>query len=300
MKLADYQPDPRKPRLSAVFLILFAAVTAMSQNVPCEFDPSTLQFVGTPVEQARCLLRPNGKGGVLGEELKRLPDPLEKLIGKTFAVKMPKLRRYLSDKTITEDEIGGEMHLPLATAVLPDGSELTALYFVIHDTSSPYLADADFPADLNSDPKNKANAISIWTSQPVAHVFVNRLGASLTTTPFGEPVRKGYGTKFARDFLKADAKGLQIHVELVQPRRRDPADKNPKNDLIAPVPGFTDAQYARLALLYLAASGRRGTWMIPGYHSAFDAGIKDAHDDPQNFDLRKFADALARLLKDVG
>lgn len=300
MKSADHQSDPRRSRLSVVFLIIFAAVTAMSQNVPCKFDPSTLQFVGAPVEQARCLLRPNGKGGVLGEELKKLPDPLGKLIGKTFAVKLPKLRKYLSDNKITEDDIGGGLHLPLATAVLQDGSELTALYFVIHDTSSPYLADAEFPADLNNDPKNKANDISIWTSRPVAHVFVNRLGASLTTTPFDEPVRKGFGTKFARDFLKANAKGLQIHIELVQPRRRDPSDKNPKNDLIAPVPGFTDAQYSRLALLYLAASGRRGTWMIPGYHSAFDAGIKDAHDDPQNFDLQKFARALERLLKDVG
>ncbi len=272
----------------------------MSQNVPCKFDPSTLQFVGTPLEQARCLLRPNGKGGVLGKELKRLPDPLGKLIGKPVAVKLSKLDNYLIKNKISEEDIGGGLHLPLATAVLPDGSELTALYFVIHDTSSPYLADADFPADLETEPKNKANELSVWKSQPVAHVFINRLGASLTTTPFDEPVRKGFGTKFARDYLKAEAKGLQIHIELVQPRRRDPDDKNPKNDLIAPSPGFTDAQYARLALLYLAASGRRGTWMIPGYHSAFDAGIKDAHDDPQNFDLQKFADALAKILKDVG
>ena len=62
---------------------------------------------------------------------------------------------------------------------------------------------------------------------------------------------------------------------------------------------LTDAQYRRLALLYLVASVRRGSWLIPGYHSAFDAGIKDAHDDPQNFELKEFAGALAKLLKDV-
>jgi hypothetical protein len=99
--------------------------------------------------------------------------------------------------------------------------------------------------------------------------------------------------------LKADAKGLELHIELIQPRRHDPSYPNPNNDRFAPDPGFTDAQYGRLALLYLCASVRRGTWLIPAYHSAVDAGIKDAHDDPQNFELKRFAKSLKRLIKNV-
>jgi hypothetical protein len=94
--------------------------------------------------------------------------------------------------------------------------------------------------------------------------------------------------------------GLQLHIELVQPRRPDPASKDPKNDRIAPNPGFTNKQYERLALLYICASVRRGTWLIPAYHSAIDAGIQDAHDDPQNFDLDAFAKQIEILIHRVG
>lgn len=284
----------------AAAMVVLSFMDVWAQNQPCAFDPATLQFAGSPVEQARCLLRPNGKGGALGEALRKLPAPLERLIGKPVKPNRDKIRKYLEKRGIAEDEIGGDLNLPLSSARLPDGSTITALYFIIHDTSTPNLIDAEFPADLDTNPAARGNKLSVWINQPVAHVFVNRLGASLTATPFAEPVRKGFGTKFARDFLKTEAKGLQIHIELVQPRRRDPASANPNNDLIAPIPGFSDAQYERLALLYLAASARRGSWLVPAYHSAIDAGIKDAHDDPQNFEINEFADAVARLLKDVG
>jgi hypothetical protein len=177
---------------------------------------------------------------------------------------------------------------------------MPATYFIIHDTSTPYLKDEPFPANIDSDPLWRGNKLEIWLKNPVAHVFVNRLGESITTTPFDQPVAKGFGTKFARDFLKAEAKGMQIHIELVQPRRRDPLNSNPGNDRIAPLPGFSQKQYERLALLYVVASFRRGTWLIPAYHSAIDAGIKGAHDDPQNFELKKFAEELKKLVKRIG
>lgn len=256
-----------------------------------------LQFIGSPIEQARCLLRPNLTGGVLGAEQKKLPHTLDKLIGKPTTLHKDKLRKYLKKYHIAESDIGGSLDLPLSVAILPNGDKIQALYFIIHDTSSPYLKDEPFPADFNTDKSWKGNNIKVWLDQPVAHIFVNRLGESVTTTPFEETVRKGWGTKFSRDFQKADGKGLQIHIELVQPRRRDPNSKNPENDLISPIPGFTGQQYERLALLYVCASVRRGSWLIPAYHSAIDAGIKDAHDDPQNFELNAFADALAKLLK---
>lgn len=271
----------------------------MAQNKSCEFNSQTLQFVGTPIEQARCLLRPNLIGGNLGEQLKKLPQPFEKLIGEKVKIKKENLRKFLSRNKINEDDIGGSLDENLSIATLPDGEMMQALYFIIHDTSSPYLKDESFPPNYNTDEKWNGNDLSVWLKQPVAHIFVNRLGASMTTTPFRESVKKGWGTKFARDFLKAGGKGLQIHIELIQPRRRDVRSKNPENDLIAPFPGFTDGQYERLAVLYIAASLRRGTWLIPAYHSAIDAGIKDAHDDPQNFELRKFADKLKSIHKKI-
>lgn len=271
----------------------------MAQNKPCIFNEKKLQFVGTPLEQARCLLRPNKIGGVLDAELKNLPKPLEKIIGKPIKIEKETLKKYLKKHKIEDSQIGGAIDEKLSFAKLPNGEEIQALYFIIHDTSTPYLKDEPFPDNLNTDKNWKGNNLSIWLKSPVAHVFVNRLGESLTTTNFGKPVEKGFGTKFARDFLKADAKGLQLHIELIQPRRRNARNSNPNNDLFAPIPGFTDKQYKKLALLYIAASVRRGNWLIPAYHSAIDAGIKDAHDDPQNFELEKFAEQLKLLINEI-
>ena len=61
-------------------------------------------------------------------------------------------------------------------------------------------------------------------------------------------------------------------------------------------PGFTAAQYEKLALLYTIASVRAGTWIIPAFHSPIDADIRGGHDDPQNFDLDAFAASLDRIL----
>lgn len=269
-----------------------------AQNTACQFDRETLQFVGSAVEQARCLLRPVKIVGNLGALLDELPAPLEKLIGEKFKIKKEKLRNYLRKNKIEESALGGWLDQPLSKAKLPNNSEIQALYFLIHDTSSPYLKDEPFPAEIN-DAGWRGNDLSVWKTQPVAHVFVNRAGESATIVDFGEPVKKGFGTKFARDFLKQEAKGLQIHIELVQPRRRDKNRQPETNDAIAPAIGFTDEQYERLALLYVAASARRGSWLIPAFHAATDAGIKDAHDDPQNFELEKFAYELRAILKRI-
>lgn len=268
----------------------------MAQNKPCRFDDKTLQFFGTPAEQALCLLRPNKIGGALGEQLKVLPKPLGKLIGEKVKISKDMLRKYLRKNRLDENALGGSLEESLSKAELPDGQEVQANYFIIHDTSSPYLKDNPFPANFNTDAGWTGNNLEMWLKQPVAHVFVNRLGESITANNFAKPVESGWGTKFARDFLKTNAKGLQIHIELIQPRRRDMNNPNPTNDLIAPSPGFTAAQYERLALLYVCASVRRGAWLIPAYHSAIDAGIKDAHDDPQNFEPEKFAGQLKKIL----
>ena len=290
-----------KPFGSLIILaiLLLSGSSSSAQNRPCNVDPLTLQFEGSPVEQAKCLLRPNGYGGILGAELTKLPAPLDRSIGTKVNIPVSKLLKYLAAQNISETDIGGPLSHTLASATLPNGQAVPSIYFVIHDTSTPNLKDELFPAEMDSDAAWRGNNLSVWMNSPVAHVFVARTGTSVTTTLFNQSVNKGWGTKFAREKLRSDAKGLQIHIELVQPRRRDPRSSNPNNDLIAPDPGFSKAQYDRLALLYLAASIRRGTWMIPAYHSAVDAGIKDAHDDPQNFDLNSFASSLDHLIKAV-
>ena len=294
----------KKPRIAkqkihlGIFWLFFFCLQMNAQNVPCQLDQKNLLFVGTPIEQARCLLRPNKPRGILGSELKHLPKTLEEVIGKKVKIKKDKLQKYLKTHYISVDSLGGSLDEPLVTAKLPNGEIIPALYFIIHDTSTPNYGKAtDFPSDVNHK-SSKYNNLEMWLRSPVAHIFVNRLGESITTTPFNETVRKGWGTKFARDFLKSDAKGLQLHIELHQPRRSNP-NSFAGNDEIAPQPGFTQKQYRKLALLYLCSSIRRGTWLIPAYHSAIDAGIKDAHDDPQNFELDKLALELDKLRKSL-
>lgn len=281
-----------------IFLFgLIFSVVASAQNRPCERSPESLLFSGTPLSQARCLLRPNGIGGVLAAELERLPDPLEKTIGSPVELSKDKLRRFLTKNSIEETVLGGSLDEPIAFGYDLNGQRVYSQYFVIHDTSTPNLKSAEFPLEINTSGW-RFNQLQMWLRNPVAHVFVSRVGESITTTPFNEPVRKGFGTKFAREILKEQSKGLQLHIELVQPRRSNPKIAS-ENDQFAPTPGFTDEQYRRLALLYICASVRAGRWMIPAYHSAVDAGIKGAHDDPQNFELSKFSDALNVLIRTV-
>jgi hypothetical protein len=89
--------------------------------------------------------------------------------------------------------------------------------------------------------------------------------------------------------------GLFLQVELIQPRRAAPG-RGRRNDALAPTPGFSRAQYERLALVYTIASVRAGRWLIPAFHAPIDAGIRGGHDDPQNFELDAFATSLETLL----
>ena len=57
------------------------------------------------------------------------------------------------------------------------------------------------------------------------------------------------------------------------------------------------AQYDRLALLYTIASVRAGRWLIPAYHAAIDAGIRNGHDDPMGFDAESFGNSLKLLIE---
>jgi len=261
--------------LSILAAFIFSISTAA--QTPCPFDSSDVD------QLARCLLRPVKIYGNLEPEPATLPAPLKNLIGKRVKVKASSLKRYLDAHGITEESIGG----PLATPLM------SARYFVIHDTSSPYLKDDPFPANIN-EADYRGNNLIRWAQVKVTHVYVNRLGESATAANFEQTVG---ATKFERRNL--ERKGLFIHVELIQPRRRDP-NGGTSNDAIAPEPGFTGKQLERLALLYVAASVRRGRWLLPAFHAAVDAGIPNAHDDPQNFDMNGWLASLETLLGELG
>ncbi len=265
------------------------------QNASCNFVDAPMAFTGTPLEQARCLLRPVSRYGKLSEPLKKLPDPFESLIGQPIKVDKSSLKNFLAIKKILETDVGGLLDEPLSKANNNDVNATLANYFVIHDVSTPNYMDEPFPANINDASWEWNDLQQRWASKQVAHVFINRLGESVTAVNFKEAWR---ATKLEVKILKEKSKGLFLHVELIQPRRRDPQG-NPTNDAIAPKPGFTELQLDRLALVYVVASVRRGNWLIPAYHAGVDAGIPEAHDDPQNFDLTLWAQRLEKLLKEI-
>lgn len=270
-----------KPLLLLLAAILIGpANLTFAANSSCGFDTNTLSFPGKPIEQARCLLRPVHPYGELGPTPKRLPGTLESLIGKPVRFSVAKFQDYVAAQGLSETNLGG-----------PFTNHCAAKYFVIHDTSTPNYGALRIPTNINTAAWT-FNNLDRYTNRAVAHAFVNRLGDSITPHSFATPWR---ATKLEVRVLGEKGRGLFVHVELCQPRQRDPQG-GLHNDAISPDPGFTTPQYQRLALLYISASVQHGTWLIPGFHAAVDAGIPDAHDDPQNFDIDYWAKQLGSLL----
>jgi hypothetical protein len=44
---------------------------------------------------------------------------------------------------------------------------------------------------------------------------------------------------------------------------------------------------------------RAGQWMIPAYHAVIDASFPGGHDDPQNFDLVAWSEAIDAAVSDI-
>jgi hypothetical protein len=235
---------------------------------------------GTPLEEAKSLLRPSLPHGHYGPPLTSLPDPLEQLIGKDVNHPDGPLTKYLQKEKIREADIGG----PLSTT-LPD-----ARYLVIHDTSSALPRRVrSFPDNINSSSWEKNRGESL-RQRDNAHVFISRVGTSHTAHDFSVPYSATKYTNRQPNALKLKF----CHVELIQPRLTDARG----SDWEAPTPGFPVAQLERLAVVYVAASVRHGAWLIPAYHHNVDMGLP-AHDDPQNFDQAEWADQLAFVLKEI-
>jgi len=266
----------------------------------CIFNRETLSFEGSPLEQAKCLLRTVKIDARMDPPLTTLPAPLESLIGKSVAITPAELKAYLQAHHINEADIGGPLTRPVSTGNNNTPDSPQARYFVIHDTSTPnyrvHLPRALPANDVINSAGWTYNNLAMWQKgcESQAHVYVSRIGTSLTTVQFETAWR---ATRLEVDYIGQPAMGLFLHVENVQPREHDTNPKlSAKNDRNAPSPGFTPAQLARLALVYVAASVRRGEWVIPAFHAAIDEGIPGGHDDPQNFILREWACQVHAIL----
>jgi hypothetical protein len=263
----------------------------------CVFDPATLSFRGEPAEQARCLMRGMDRSRNLAPPLASLPAALAERIGTNAGLPSREaLSAFLSRQDL-EWDFAAYLWLPISRANDNDPSAPMARYFVIHDTSGPNFGHRAFPDEVDDSSKiNNLKRFSCADGWGKAHVVINRAGGMLLNHELGIPWRE---TKFeqAANFSGA-LKGLFLHTELIQPRRAA-AGRGRHNDAQSPNPAFTAAQYDRLALVYVIASVRSNRWLIPAYHAALDADIRNGHDDPLNFDPQSFADSLESLVNEL-
>jgi hypothetical protein len=283
-------------------IILFFQAKIQAQTV-CQIVP-TSQI--SSIDQAKCLLRQPKIFGNVGPTLTSLPAPFDQLLTRpTIDISKEQLRRYLQAQGINEADIGGSLDNPVSRTNNNNPSAELARYFIIHDTSTPNLGNANFPNNINQSSWefNNFNKYGSGEKSP-AHIIINRVGESVTRKDFNIPWRS---TKRESDqFCGVNkCKGLFLAVELVQPRKCQPnagqiqCSPPTKNDAKSPDPGFTKAQLDRLAVVYVAASVRRGKWLIPAFHVVLDQIVQGGHDDPQNFNLDQWSKQLNDILTEI-
>lgn len=267
---------------------VFDASASHAQTVGfCRFDIAKASFPGSKSAQAACLLRKVEPLGHVAPVPATLPSRLAGLLSGAPPLDRSRLTELIARKGLDEAVLGGRLDTPLSRGSDNSPTAPSARYFVIHDTSTPNFGAAPFPTD--TDTGGAVNRLARYhRADPVAHVFVNRLGDTWVGHDFRVPWR---ATKLEKT-IGVRSKGLFLHIELVQPRRAHPHQA----DGTAPTPGFTSAQYDKLAMLYLAASVRAGAALVPAFHAVLDTGLNDGHDDPRNFDLAAFDAALGRAL----
>jgi hypothetical protein len=283
----EKQPEPVLPKTVSDKVSFIQPVAG-----PYVFDTVTMEFPGSKAEQTSHLLRQVKHNGIVASAPAQLPDALMRILsGQTPVVSLDQVEAYLSSHGLSNESVGGNIHEKLSVSK----QGIMARYFVIHDTSSPELTEDAFPADMNDFSWSGNNLTAIPSARSKkAHVYVNRVGNSITQVSFNEPWR---ATKFELSKYPRQSKGVFLHVEMIQPRRFSNSGSSYAD--IAPDPGFTDAQVKRLALLYIIASARKGEWLTPVFHAVLDDGLKGGHDDPQHFDLGKWSAKIEELLGEM-
>jgi hypothetical protein len=255
---------------------------------PCPFDLSRLSFVGSPAEQARCLLRFIKRVGNVDDTPATLPPVLGGLLDapQTVDITKAQLRSHLQQHHIPESTVGGSVDDPVSRANSNNPAAPFAQYFMFHDTRSKLNPGETFDPDFINTARWIGNKLSAQKRRQT-HIYITRLGKTLTDNEYRTPFR---ATQFESRQPHTRFRGLFLHHELVQPRMGPPTGGDPDS----PDPGFTPVRYERLALQYLLASVRRGSWMIPAFHGVLDLHVGD-HDDPQRFDLAAWDNALGTL-----
>jgi hypothetical protein len=289
-------------RIACIFTILLYIFPCTAWSKACLWDNTTVRYQGTALEQATCLLRPVGKGGTVADAEAPLPADLAARIGQPVSIARSALRRYLQAEGIQETSLGGGLEEPLSAT---EGEPAhPALYFVIHDTSNILCVREDFPSNSDS-PDASWNTAAVWESSKQAHLFLTRDGAA--HSPQGRTFSVPWRATKHEMTIGESTRGRFLHIENVQLRRPEVeadalltnAEGHCVNDRIAQRPGFTQKQMHLLALTYIAASIRAGEWMIPAYHAVIDASFSGGHDDPQNFDLVAWSEAIDATVEDI-
>ncbi|MFM5955065.1 MAG: hypothetical protein ACKOPE_12295 [Novosphingobium sp.] len=277
--------------VASVFVLSALAAPARAEIIgECQFDSETLTFAGTPLEQAACLLRKIELGGV--RKGQPLPPVIVRLMREGSAP-TPAMKQAAIDAFPEPYRAYAIKYADAPVSQTQDG--LPLLYFVIHDTSEPFFANDSFPRHLNRDWKVNSFASYMdqtFAKEPVAHIFLNRVGQIWAGHEFQEGWR---ATKLESRVVGPRARGRFVHIETVQPRRFLSGETS-RGQTYGPKPGFTHEQYRMLAALYVYVSARAGRWLIPAQHNTVDSTIPDAHDDPQNFDLSAFGRELERIV----
>lgn len=289
-------------RLACIFTILLSLFPCTVWSKACRWDDANLSYQGTALEQASCLLRAVGKGGTVADAEAPLPAHLAARIGQPVSIGRSTLRQYLAAQGIQETSLGGSLDEPLSTT---EGEPAhPALYFVIHDTSNILCTREEFPGDSDS-PDASWNTAAAWESSKQAHLFLTRNGAAYS--PQGRTFSVPWRATKHEMTTGESTRGRFLHIENVQLRRPEVeadapltnAEGHCVNDRIAQRPGFTPKQMRLLALTYIAASVRAGEWLIPAYHAVIDASFPGGHDDPQNFDLVSWSEAIDAAVSDI-
>ena len=277
-------------RLLTLPLLLLAAPAAAEEIGECRFSRETLSFAGTPLEQATCLLR---KVELQGRKTpQKLPRVIVRLMQDGGA---PSAEQKAAAIAAFQEPYRAYAASHADAPVSQTAAGLPLAYFAIHDTSTPFYENKPFPRRLDTDPG--VNSFEPYlpggiAREPVAHIFLNRHGQIWPGHEFAEGWR---ATKLESRVVGPAARGRFVHIETVQPRRFLPGATT-RAATHGPKPGFSKAQYRQLAALYVYTSARAGRWLIPGFHATIDSGIPDAHDDPQNFDLKQFGRELERIV----
>src|SRR2546423_1450470 len=159
-------------------------------NTHCSFDPAAFSFVGSPLEQARCLLRFVKRGGDVVDQPATLPDPLTDLLAspQTLNLTTTQLRAYLQSKQILESTVGGSLDNPVSRARENNPGARLAQYFMIHDTSSKLSAGQTFDPSLINAAQWSGNRLATLAPGRT-HIYITRLGETKTDKEYDTPWR---------------------------------------------------------------------------------------------------------------